>query len=79
MYYLFIIHKGARVEELECGQGVGTRQGGWVDNGTVLCAYFRPASDDNGGDDDDSLDDNEKVVTEKTRTTWPGRGLLFFP
>ena len=28
MHYLFIIHKGARVEELECGQGVGTRQGG---------------------------------------------------
>ena len=38
-----------------------------------------PASDDDGGDDDDSLVDNEKVVTEKTRTTWPGRGLLFFP
>ena len=38
-----------------------------------------PASDDDGGDDDDSLVDNEKVVTEKTRTTWPGRALLFFP
>ena len=38
-----------------------------------------PASDDNGGDDDYSLVDNKKVVTEKTRTTWPGRGLLFFP
>ena len=37
MYYLFIIHKGGRVQELECGQGGGTRQGGWVDNGTVLC------------------------------------------
>ena len=38
-----------------------------------------PASDEDGGDDDDALVDNEKVVTEKTRTTWPGRGLLFFP
>ena len=37
MYYLFIIHKGGRVQELECGQGGGTRQGGQVDNGTVLC------------------------------------------
>ena len=37
MYYLFITHKGDRVQELECGQGGGTRQGGWVDNGTVLC------------------------------------------
>ena len=37
MYYLFIIHKGGRAQELECGQGGGTQQGGWVDNGTVLC------------------------------------------
>ena len=43
MYYLFIIHKGGRVQELECGQGGGTRQGaGWtmeqsyVDNEEVV-------------------------------------------
>ena len=57
---------GGRVQELECGQGGGMRQGGWVDNGTVLCAYW-PNDDD--GDDDDSAVNNEEVVTEKPQTT----------
>ena len=33
-----------RVEELECGQGGGTRRGGgggWADNVTALCASWR--------------------------------------
>ena len=37
-----------------------------------------PANDDDG-DDDDSPVDNEEVLTEKPQTTWPGRGLAFFP
>ena len=37
-----------------------------------------PASDYDGADDDSPVD-NEEVVTEKPQTTWPGRGLAFFP
>ena len=42
------------------------------------CAPTGPANDDDG-DDDDSPVDNEEVVPEKPQTTWPGRGLAFFP
>ena len=77
MYYLFIIHKGGRVQELECCQGGGMRQGvGWTKERSY--APTGPANDD-GGNDDDSPVDNEEVVTEKPQTTWLGRGLAFFP
>ena len=42
------------------------------------CAPTGPANDDDGNDDDSPVD-NEEVVTEKPQTTWPGRGLAFFP
>ena len=54
-----------------CDRGVGwTMERSYAPTG--------PANDDDG-DDDDSPADNEEVVTEKPQTTWPGRGLAFFP
>ena len=65
MYYLFIIHKGGRVQELECGQDGGMRQGvGWTMERSY--APTGPANDDDG-DDDDSPVDNEEVVTENLK------------
>ena len=38
------------VEEMECGLGSGTRQGGWADHVTALCPTG-PTSDDDDDDD----------------------------
>ena len=38
------------VEEMECGLGSGTRQGGWADHVTALCPTG-PTSDDDDNDD----------------------------
>ena len=63
---IYIFTRVAECKSWNVAKVAACDRGGWVDNGTVLCAYW-PNDDD--GDDDDSAVNNEEVVTEKPQTT----------